>query len=408
MRRDFKSLAQFCLIVALLFPFSARAEKKEIKEMDGRTLLYLGADYLTNVARDSSNWTQVDKESVINKILGKLSNDQLDVVSKSVVTGIENIGKLLVLFGAAREYWDLFHYNEENSKSPYSEKFKKYSQNAIEKFKKVRMELMQNKLRSLADELNKKGMDVLWLSKLFDGENGGTITEASLETVLSSVGAALSPFHIYNVGIDHVGDDPYGAMLAKTIPKIKGLTEFIEGISYSVSGGAIFYNIGDAESEGSNLALNAAAMKEGELKWSTPQVSMSGIRSVKQLSSMIRLNLFISPEKLKGFDIMMLDSQSVHSAGLKGNVAGLFGEGVSKIFGDFSKLFDKGERLFFLKESLLFNVGALPSDDPIPHTVLRFSVGEFAQELTKDEKLVGLTLGAQSGTLRIQMVGGSR
>lgn len=388
----------------------ADSQKKIIQPIDGRTLIYLGSEYLTNVAKESKTWVQTDKESMVNRILAKLSGDQLDKVSTSVVKGIENIGKMLVLFGAAKEYWDLFHYKDKDSKSPYGAKFKEYSQkfkdkaqSKIDSFRALRLELLQNKLIKLAEELNGSGMNVLWLSDLFDSQASGTISESSLKGLLSSIGLALSPFYIYNVGIDHVGDDPYGAMLAKAIPKIPIFSKLIEGVSYSVSGGALFYTKGAENSDTSDYELKGASMKEGDLKWSSPQVSLTGLKSVKQVSSFIRLNLFVSPEPLDGFELMMLNSQSVYAADLKGNLASTLGEGVKKVFGNFSKLFDKSGHLDFLRESVIFGIAFMESDDPVPTLALRFAIGEFSQELSKGESLDGLSVSGQSGTLRVEM-----
>ncbi len=388
----------------------ADPQKQIIQPLDGRTLIYLGSEYLINVAKESKTWVQTDKESMVNRILAKLSGDQLDKVSTSVVKGIENIGKMLVLFGAAKEYWDLYHYDEKESKSPYvgtfkgySKKFKEKAQAKVDYFRKLRLEMLQNKLIKLAEELNGSGMNVLWLSDLFDSKNSGTISEASLEGILSSLGLALSPFYIYNVGIDHVGDDPYGAMLAKAIPKVPVFSKLIEGISYSVSGGALFYSKGLESSDTSDYELKGAAMKEGDLKWSSPQVSLTGLKSVKQVSSFIRLNLFVSPEILDGFELSMLDSESVYAADLKGNLASTLGDGVKKVFGNFTKLFDKNGHLDFLRESVVFGLGFMQSDDPIPTLALRFAIGEFSQELSKGESLEGLSVSGQSGTLRVEM-----
>ncbi|MEZ4815715.1 MAG: hypothetical protein R3A80_10990 [Bdellovibrionota bacterium] len=221
-----KRICVFILAILLITPMrSAEApsaisavsnEAPNIISWSGIRMITLGARYMTEVPALSSEWVLRNKSQILKDEFSD-EGEEILKIAKSISEGMRNVGKMLVLVGAAKEYTDYFEYAN-NPNNPLNNK-EKYTPEIIQIKQAARLEYLQTVLGFLQQELNKQNINSEWLVKLFDSNTSATVSAKSLKFGLGKIGEVLEHFNVYGIGIQVTSDIPLGAMLATLFSK---------------------------------------------------------------------------------------------------------------------------------------------------------------------------------------------
>ena len=432
------------LLMLLAIVPAAHAEEQsspDVMTWSGIRMITLGMRYMTVVADDAVNWLSKNKSKVIHQ--DSINPDEdLKKIQTSVVDGLRNTGKILVLLGTAKEYKDYFEFqtNLNNPLNSYNAEDLAVKQNA-------RLLYLQTVLGTLEDKLKSKQIDSSWLTALFDSKaKDHTMTQQSLKFALGKMGDTLEHFKIYGIGIEIVSDTAIGAMLAAIFSK--WLPDSIEKIGskigYEDSFGIAYIlkkkDKSDAMDElddplfaslpkdhpiyelfrkdkyrfASTTYGQESARAEG-LTYTRSQ----GFKAAAEISVAVRVTFFASNKAIKDFDLMNMNGAIITEVKAKENLTGIFSgplKGATVKAQDLIQdAVDKSKHFSFLKESVQISAGhAHPkvNEDTgvapnIPNFLLRLSVGNFSKELVKGGGFSGLlelsgTFGALSIDARPQ------
>lgn len=383
----------------------------EIKSWSGMRMITLGTRYMTEVPALASEWILKNKEELVSSGGEMLKQDQQIVkVAKSVADGMRNVGKMLVLIGAAKEYTDYFEYKN-NPENPLNNS-KKNTPEVIAEKQKARLLYLQVALNFLQEELKKQEISVDWLAKLFESNSNGTLTAKSLQFGLGQVGSVMEFMHVYGVGVQISSDLPLGALLATVFSKWlpSKVESAAERFSIEDSLGILYYmkrketvdahvpdSIYNKESakiladfqQRENYRFAARTYEQGGAQVDGVSYARGEKNKSMELGVTVRLTLIASTEYLRNFDIMSLNKAQVAELSMENNISRVLGDqgaGIARSAqGKIQQTIDKSKHFEFLTSNIQIAAAKIfASVDEesgvaaeVPNMMLRLSLGGF-------------------------------
>jgi hypothetical protein len=376
----------FCSILILSTNYlqanSRHLNENGLRSWSGLRMMILGSHYLIDVPRDAQNWIKTEESSYFSK----LAEEEKNAISSSMLKGFRNVGKLLVLMGAAEEYKRIFDYQSDpnnplNSLSPKDR----------EEAQLNRLKTIQSFLNDLECTLGGESMDSSWVTSLFDAKTN-TLTQASLRLGLNAVGSFLQNVNLYGIGIEVVGDLPLGSLVANVMGKMlpQKLLNAGRRVNYQQVKGLLYL-----------LKENEIPTLRGESRFAATTFSQSSLRAqgtmltqgqgnrATNLTVTVRLSLFASTETLSNFQIENLGSVVVSELGTTNNALNSLPPKMRGIATRIQTAVDKGSHTDFLKQNIKLAMGHLdagagPNGELLaPNLLLRFSMGNYSKSLSK-------------------------
>lgn len=420
-----KGFLLILLILASILPLRSAespvlSEAPNIISWSGIRMITLGTRYMTEVPALASEWVLKNKEGLI----GSESSNQTEEVKKiaqSISDGMRNVGKILVLVGAAKEYKDYFEYAD-NPKNPLNNK-DKYSPEIIKAKQEARLKYLQTSLGFLQEKLAKQNIEAEWLIKLFDTSSASSVSAKSLKFGLGKVGEVLDQFNVYGVGIQISSDLPVGAMLSTVLSKwLPGSVEKLGNkIALEDSVGILYYMQRKNEKEADDFAhdplykgLNPShpifeLHRRENYKFSAKTYEQTGAqiegvsyahgaksKSKVEVNLTVRLTFLASTEVLKNFDVMNMNSAVVSELSARNNIVNALPAGarsvVLKAKDKIQEAYDKSKHFEFLSSNIeiaaAYVMGHVNEETgrtaDVPNMMLRLSMGNYALSGLKD------------------------
>ncbi len=398
-----------CLLGLLIVSsLSAQSQPKlELKPIKGYRLVYLGQSML-GVSQEVVHWVKNTSSQ----------NEDVATMMKNLQSGYENVGKILILGGTAKEIASIFLLDPEQEFKGKSDL--RLAAARESKYSSIIAVLLQTYVDMKERELETSWMEAL-LNALFIDEKArdaylrlrkqkpaATLAQEGAQALsYSSQLAASGTFEafmkkgtdniflfalikifggmrVYGVGVGVSGqlNIPIVSMMSKIALRRDITGQKFNGTAITTSGGALFVVKGVDGSRDPNASNFAATTyTSGGVKFSPPTFTNTGIKAVKAgVSASVILNLFTSSEELVDFQVMNLDDLACYKASLNSNVFasidGAMKDVALKLSGDSSSL-------AFLQDNVRWGLGIVGVDrelvGKVPDRVYSFSTGEYAK-----------------------------
>jgi hypothetical protein len=395
-------------------------EAPNIISWSGIRMITLGTRYMTEVPALASEWVLRNKDGLVGPDSSNQS-EEVKKIAKSISDGMRNVGKILVLVGAAKEYKDYFEYTD-NPKNPLNNT-EKYPPEIIRAKQEARLKYLQTSLGFLQEKLKKQNIEADWLVKLFESSADSTVSAKSLKFGLGKVGEVLEQFNVYGVGIQISSDLPVGAMLSSVLSKwLPGSVEKL-GSKFAVedSVGILYYMqrknekspedfLNDPLYQGlkpdhpifdlhrrENYSFAAKTYEQtGAQIEGVSYAHGSKKQSKLEVNLTVRLTFLASTDVLKNFDVMNMNSAVVSELSTRNNIANAIPDGARKIVlkaqDKIQQAYDKSKHFEFLSSNIeiaaAYVLGHVNEDtgrtSDVPNMMLRLSMGNDALTGVKD------------------------
>ncbi len=405
----------------------------EIIAWSGIRMITLGTRYMTEIPALASEWVLRNKDQLVKSNSEVLKQgEEIDKIAKSVAEGMRNVGKMLVLIGAAKEYTDYFEYKN-NPNNPLNNSAK-YSESDIEIRQAARLQYLQTSLGYLNEELKKQKISAEWLVNLFSSSATTSVTEKSLQLGLGKVGAVLEHLNVYGIGIQISSDIPMGALLATVFSRwLPTAVENIGGrVGIEDSVGILYYmkrkEKGETDPTASTDPLAQLQQKESyrfaARTYEQGGAQIDGVsyaRGTKKLSVdinvSVKLTFLASTEVLREFDVMNLNKAQISELSTRNNISNTL-SGVAKTVAlkaqeKIQESFDKSKHFEFLSKDIQIAAarvwGHVDEDTgkvaEIPNMMLRLSMGNYKLSPVADRSSNDMfSLSGSLGSLTIDAI----
>lgn len=391
----------------------APVQKKapEIIELTGMRMIYIGTRYMTEVPALASEWILRNKDELVKSSELLKQDEELEKIAKSVADGMRNVGKILVLIGAAKEYTDNFLY-QNNPKNPLNT----YTAERLQIRQAGRLELLQKALGYLNEELKEQKINADWLLNIFSSNEASSVTEKSLQLGLGKVGDVLEHLHVYGVGIQISSDFPLGALLTSVFSR--WLPSKVEDVGSRIgledSIGILYYmklkekdeklKEKEESEQGSeylpdhplaellkkeNYGHAARTYEQGGAQMDGVNIGYGTKKRSVDVNVSVKLTFLASTEVLPEFDIMNLNNTQVSELSTRNNISNTL-SGVAKTVAlkaqeKIQESFDKSKHFEFLSKDIQIAAARIWGhvDEEtgkvaqIPNMMLRLSMGNY-------------------------------
>lgn len=360
---SFAVFSAFFLSLSLSFAASSVEGALGYRSFSGLRLLELGSYYISDVSKDAEQWAEKDKESYLIKFATKQ-----EVISQTIVNGFINAGKTMALIGLAKEFENLKDHNEEDT------------------YKRVRLNLIRDRLVKVQEALRERKADSIWASQFFE-TNSTNLTQESLGKGVKAFGSIFGNLHIYGVGIELVSDIPMGS-LASLAFKSEAIKNVGDSATYQSMKG-ILYFLRKVKSEESNQFFSTSFAQQGARIQGSVMTRGVG-QKAPEFNFTVRLSLIMSTEELLKFEEENLNHSAITELNLKNDFSLGLPDRVQGLVSKTVQVLDSSDSLGFLKEKLKIAMGVIHStsskdvvSNNTPNVLLRFSIGDHSQAVLK-------------------------
>lgn len=366
--------AFFCLFFNSYFSYSSPAvdnsvglqmdqnlEEKGLQSWNGLSFIDLGVHYIAEVSKRAESWSKKDSDS----FLVKYATNQ-DLISKTIVNGFVNTGRMLILIGVSKEYETM--------------------SSRREKYQQVRLAEIKERLVAVQDALKQRGLDQSWLVEFFE-KDGNSVTRQSLGVGVSAFGNILKNLHVYGVGVELVSDFPVGS-LATFAFKNELIQSVGDAASYQSMKGILYFMKKNIDRNKMDDFVSTSFSQQGA-RIQGSFLTRGQDHRTSEFNFTVRLSLMSSSENLVKFNEENLNNASVTELNLRNDLSGTLPDRVQGLVKKTLEALDSSANFSFLRESTRVAFGFIHSTssndnvvDNTPNILLRFAIGDYSQGLS--------------------------
>jgi hypothetical protein len=336
-------------------------EEKGLQSWGGLSLIDLGAHFISEVSKRSESWSKKDSDS----FLVKYATNQ-DLISKTIVNGFVNTGRMLILIGVSKEYETM--------------------SSRREKYQQVRLAEIKARLVTVQEAMKQRGLDQSWMVEFFE-KDGNSVTRQSLGMGVSAFGNILKNLHVYGVGVELVSDFPVGS-LATFAFKNELIQSIGDAASYqSMKGILYFMKKNNDKNKVDEFVSTSFAQQGARVQGSF--LTRGQDHRTSEFNFTVRLSLMTSSETLVKFSEENLNNASVTELNLRNDLSGTLPDRVQGLVKKTIEALDSSANFSFLRESTKVAFGFIHSTssndnvvDNTPNILLRFAIGDYSQGLS--------------------------